>query len=83
MKTLTLRILGHCPHGIDGYRGRFQDRVIGSGESVKVVRVLLGSRRPGEVHVAHLGRDRGQIVIYVGIFEVRRHPAIVDRVYLD
>lgn len=80
---LTLGILRYRSHGIDGDCGRFQDRLIGGGEPVKVVRVLLGARRPRKVHVAHLGRDGGQIMVDIGVLQVRRHSAIVDGVNLN
>lgn len=71
MMVPTLGILGHGSHGINRDCGWFQDRVIGSGESVKVVRVLLRTRGPSKVHIGHLRWDCGQIIIQIGIFQMR------------
>lgn len=60
-----------------------QDRVIKRGELIKVVGVLLGSRRPRKVHIAHFRWDRGQVVVDIRILQMRRHLSIVDRIDLD
>lgn len=63
-------LLGNLRHEAHkGYRdcGWFQDRVIGRGESVKVVSVFLGPSRPGEVHIADFRWDRRQVLVDIGI----------------
>lgn len=48
-----------------------------------MVRVLLRAGGPGEVYVADLGGNDGQVVVEVRILQVHRDPSIVDRVDLD